>query len=110
MQVSVETYPRAAVERAMKVQEVLRAMAKKITYGGKLGRDRRHERSSDAALRWRYENYGYDGLLDRRRGRPSERRVPLALAVLGAGTLSGKVLRPERAPFPESWGSSTASR
>ena len=31
-------------------------------------------------LRWRYENYGYDGLLDRRRGRPSERRVPLALA------------------------------
>ncbi len=33
MQVSVETYPRAAVERAMKVQEViLRAMAKKITW------------------------------------------------------------------------------
>jgi hypothetical protein len=29
----VETYPRAAVERAMKVQEViLRAMAKKITW------------------------------------------------------------------------------
>jgi hypothetical protein len=33
MQVSVEMYPRAAVERAMKVQEViLRAMAKKITW------------------------------------------------------------------------------
>ena len=33
MQVRVETYPRAAVERAMKIQEViLRAMAKKITW------------------------------------------------------------------------------
>jgi hypothetical protein len=36
-------------------------------------------------LRWRYETYGYDGLLDRRRGVPSERRVSLALTeqVLG---------------------------
>jgi hypothetical protein len=33
MQRSMESYPRAAVERAMKVQEViLRAMAKKITW------------------------------------------------------------------------------
>ena len=85
MQVSVETYPRAAVERAMKVQEViLRAMAKKITWlqashiAGMSDRQMRR-------LRWRYETYGYDGLLDRRRGLPSERRVPLALAeqVLG---------------------------
>jgi hypothetical protein len=31
-QASVETYPKAAVERAMKVQEViLRALAKKLT-------------------------------------------------------------------------------
>ena len=85
MQVSVETYPRAAVERAMKVQEViLRAMAKKITWWQAaeiVGMSDRQMRR----LRWRYENYGYDGLLDRRRGRPSERRVPLALAeqVLG---------------------------
>ncbi|MGB8478169.1 MAG: hypothetical protein WCE63_04920 [Acidobacteriaceae bacterium] len=33
MQASMENYPRAAVERAMKVQEViLRAMAKKLTW------------------------------------------------------------------------------
>ena len=33
MQTSVESYPRAAVERAMRVQEViLRAMARKITW------------------------------------------------------------------------------
>jgi hypothetical protein len=39
----METYPRAAVERAMKIQEViLRAIAKKIT-GGRWGR------SSDCA-------------------------------------------------------------
>jgi hypothetical protein len=31
--------------------------------------------------RWRerYEEFGYDGLMDRRRGRPSTRRVPLAV-------------------------------
>lgn len=28
--------------------------------------------------RWRYEQYGYDGLFDRRRGQPSPKRVPLA--------------------------------
>ena len=37
--------------------------------------------------RWRerYEEHGYDGLIDRRRGRPSQKRVPLAQAeqVLG---------------------------
>src|ERR1700757_1544380 len=85
MQRSMESYPKAAVERAMKVQEViLRAMAKKITWlqaahiAGMSDRQMRR-------LRWRYENYGYDGLLDRRRGHPSERRVSLALAeqVLG---------------------------
>src|ERR1019366_4741754 len=32
-------------------------------------RDHRHER---------YEEFGYDGLFDRRRGRPSPKRVPLA--------------------------------
>jgi hypothetical protein len=80
MRGSMESYPRAAVERAMKVQEViLRAMAKKITWfqaaeiAGLSARQMRR-------LRWRYENYGYDGLLDRRRGVPSERRVPMALA------------------------------
>jgi transposase len=78
-------YPRAAVERAMKVQEVLlRAMAKKITWWQAaeiLGISDRHMR------RWRerYEEFGYDGLMDRRRGKPSSRRVPLAVVeqVLG---------------------------
>src|ERR1700751_1320999 len=81
----MESYPRAAVERAMKVQEViLRAMGKKITWfqaaeiAGMSDRQMR-------GLRGRYENYGYDGLLDRRGGQASEGRVPLALAeqVLG---------------------------
>src|ERR1700751_1226421 len=85
MQRSMESYPRAAVERAMKGQEViLRAMAKKITWWQAaeiVGMSDRQMRR----LRWRYENYGYDGLLDRRRGPPRERRVWLALAeqVLG---------------------------
>ena len=96
MQVSVETYPRAAVERAMKVQEViLRAMAKKITWWQAaeiVGMSDRQMRR----LRWRY---GYDGLLDRA-ARTTEREASAAGAGrTGAGTLSGKVLRPERAPF-----------
>src|SRR3984957_3762784 len=75
---SMEAYPRAAMERAMKVQDVmLQAMAKKITWWQAaeiLGISDRHMR------RWRerYEQEGYNGLMDRRRGRPSRRRVPLA--------------------------------
>src|SRR5437763_14341760 len=73
------SYPKAAMERAMKVQEViLRAMAKKITWWQAaeiIGISDRHMR------RWRerYEEFGYDGLFDRRRGKPSSRRVPVAL-------------------------------
>jgi len=73
----MEAYPRAAVERAMKVQEVmLRAMARKITWyqaAEILGITDRHLR------RWRerYEQFGFDGVLDRRRCRPSEKRVPV---------------------------------
>ena len=85
MQRSMESYPRAAVERAMKVQEViLRAMGKKINWWQAaeiIGISDRQMR------RWRerYEEHGYDGLIDRRRGRPSQKRVPLAQAeqVLG---------------------------
>jgi transposase len=73
-------YSEAAWERAMKVQEViLRAMAKKITWWQAaeiLG-------ISDRSMRrWkgRYEAHGYDGLFDRRRGRPSPRRVPMKVA------------------------------
>ena len=75
---SMDAYPRAAMERAMKVQDVmLQAMAKKITWWQAaeiLGISDRHMR------RWRerYVEEGYDGLLDRRRGKPSRRRVPVA--------------------------------
>jgi len=75
----MHTYPRAAVERMMKVQEViLRALAKKITWWQAaeiLGLSDRQMRR----WHWRYREYGYDGLIDRRVGRPSPKRVPLAL-------------------------------
>jgi transposase len=75
---SMEAYPRAAMERAMKVQDVmLQAMAKRITWWQAaeiLGISDRHMR------RWRerYLEQGYNGLLDRRRGRPSHRRIAVA--------------------------------
>jgi transposase len=75
---SMVSYSKTAMERAMKVQEViLQAMAKKITWWQAaeiIGISDRHMR------RWRerYEEFGYDGLFDRRRGRPSPKRVPLA--------------------------------
>ena len=81
----MHNYPRAAVERMMKVQEViLRAMAKKITWWQAaeiIGMSDRQMRR----LHWRYREHGYDGLLDRRVGKPSPKRVPLAVVeqVLG---------------------------
>jgi transposase len=79
------SYTQAAVERAMKVQEViLRAMAKKITWWQAaeiIGISDRQMR------RWheRYEEFGFRGLFDRRRGKPSPKKVPLAVVekVLG---------------------------
>src|SRR5436190_7619763 len=76
---SMVSYSKAAMERAMKVQEViLRAMAKRSTWWQAaeiIGISERHMR------RWRerYEEFGYDGLFDRRRGKPSPQRVPMAL-------------------------------
>ena len=67
------------MERAMKVQEVmLQAMAKKITWyqaAEIMGISDRHMR------RWRerYEEGGFRGLFDRRRGKPSPKRVPMAV-------------------------------
>jgi hypothetical protein len=72
-------YSEAAVERAMKVQEViLRAAAKKITWiqaAEILGVSPRHMR------RWKekYEQFGFFALFDGRRGRASPRRVPSAV-------------------------------
>jgi transposase len=76
----VGNYPGAAVERAMKVEEVLlRATSGKITWWQAaeiIGISDRQMR------RWRkrYEERGYDGLLDRRRGVPSSKRVPTGQA------------------------------
>src|ERR1019366_6898129 len=73
----MKLYTEAAMERAMKIQEViLRAMGKKITWWQAaeiIGISDRQMR------RWkrRYEQYGYDGLYDRRRGKPSPRRGPV---------------------------------
>jgi len=72
-------YSEAAVERAMKVQEViLRAAAKKITWiqaAEILGVSPRHMR------RWKekYEQFGFHALFDGRRGKTSPRRVPSAV-------------------------------
>ena len=76
MHIRMESYPGAAVERAMKLQEVLlRATAGKIKWwqaAEMIGISERQMR------RWkkRYEASGFDGLLDWRRGVPSRRRVP----------------------------------
>jgi transposase len=71
-------YPVDAVERAMKVQEViLRALSGQLTWlqaADILGRSPRSIRR----LRLRFERYGYDGLLDRRRQTPSPKRAPVA--------------------------------
>jgi transposase len=71
------TYTQAAVERAMKVQEViLRALSGRQSWlqvADVLGVSARTVRR----LRLRYQRYGADGLLDRRRRVPSVRCVPL---------------------------------
>ena len=67
----------AAVERTMKIQEVIRrAVAKQITWlpaAEMIGITDRPMR------RWkrRHEKHGDDGLFDQRQGQPSPRRVPL---------------------------------
>src|SRR5262249_60188264 len=75
---SMDSYSKTARERAMKIHEVLlRAMARKITWfqaAAILGFSDRHVRR----IRERYQDFGYDGLFDRRRGKPSPKRVPLA--------------------------------
>jgi len=75
----MQHYSEAAVERAMKVQEViLRAAAKKITWiqaAEILGVSPRHMR------RWKekYERFGFHALFDGRRGKSSPRRMPSAV-------------------------------
>ena len=64
----------------MKTQElILRAMAKRLTWWQAAEIIGISDRSM---RRWkqRYQKHGYDGLFDRRRGKPSPKRVPLVLA------------------------------
>jgi transposase len=71
-------YPARALERAMKISEVItRAINGKINWiqaAEILGMSDRQLR------RWRkrWDRYGYDGLFDHRTKRPSPRRVPMA--------------------------------
>jgi hypothetical protein len=72
-------YSEAAVERAMKVREViLRAVARKITWiqaaeiSGVTPRHRRRRKE-------KYERFGFHALFDGRRGKTSPRRVPAAV-------------------------------
>src|SRR6201997_497131 len=72
------SYSKAAVERAMKIQEViLRAMARSITWWQAaeiLGFSDRHLRR----IRERYQQFGYESMFDKRRSQPSPKRVPFA--------------------------------
>jgi transposase len=70
----------AALERMMKLQDViLKAMAKKITWmeaaeiAGVTDRTMRR-------IKQRYQEFGYNGLFDQRRGKRSVHRVPLETA------------------------------
>jgi transposase len=68
-------YSEGEMERTMKVQEViLQALAKRIIWWQAA---EILEISARQMKRWkqRYEEYGYDGLFDRQRQRPSPRRV-----------------------------------
>src|SRR5947208_1500377 len=72
------TYTQAAVERAMKVYEVLVQALKErqpwIHVAEVLGVSARTVRR----LRWRYEHDGFEGLFDHRRRTPSPRCAPVA--------------------------------
>src|SRR5438034_8737345 len=65
-------------ERAMRVQEVIvRGLSGALTWlqvADILGRSPRSIRR----MRWRFEQYGYDGLYDGRRAKPSPKRAPVA--------------------------------
>ena len=84
-------YPARALERAMKIQEViLRAASGKILWmqaAEILGISPR------SLQRWkrRYEEHGYDGLFDRRRQRPQSQASPDGHGGEGAATVSGAV-------------------
>ena len=69
---------REGMERAMRVQEVIvRGLSGALSWlqvADILGRSPRSIRR----MRWRFEQYGYDGLYDGRRAKPSPKRAPVA--------------------------------
>ena len=83
---------REAGERAMRVHEViLRGLSGERSWlevADILGRSPRSIRR----LRWRFEHYGYDGLYDGRRVKPSPKRAPVAEVE--------RILRLYRARYP----------
>lgn len=73
------SYPQRARERAMKVEEViLRATSKQITFW-EAARILRYTPRHLRRVIQRYQHYGFDGLLDRRCGLPSRKRMPFAV-------------------------------
>ena len=90
----------AEMERMMKVQDVLlKAMAGEITWWAAaeiLGVTDRTMR------RWRerLEKHGYSGLADRRKGKPSAQRIPLATVEKVLGLYKKTLLRPEHPALP----------
>src|SRR5467141_1494739 len=91
------SYTQAAMERTMKVQEViLRAMAKKITWWQAaeiIGISDRQMR------RWheRYEEFGFRGLFDRVAGETVAQESAVGGGGESPGAVSGEVFRSERA-------------
>ena len=79
MEESQQGIPAREVERMMKLQVVLKAMAKKLTWmdaaeiAGMSVRNMQRKRQA-------YMEYGYTGLADHRRGKTSYHRVPMATA------------------------------
>jgi transposase len=73
----MEQIPEAEVERLMRVREVmLQAMSKKITWWQAaeiLGVSVRTMRR----WKWQYEQHGFRGIRDKRKGKPSGRKVPM---------------------------------
>ena len=107
----MEAYPKAAMERAMKVQEVmLRAMAKKITWWQAaeiIGISDRHMRRCRERLRgvWLQRDCLTGG-----GDEPSPQAGAAGDGGAGLGAVSGAVFRSERAAFSrEAAGTSTRS-
>src|SRR6185503_11159589 len=103
-------YSATAVERAMKVHEVImRAMSKEIAWfqaAEIIGISCRQMQ------RWkrRWEKHGYEGLVDRRRGQPSPKRIARYRYYRRCcGFIVSSTLTSTCATFTRSWWKNTTS-